>query len=115
LIRFFQLLLVPYVVVFSTPYQAGQLDAQKASTTYVGQRWKTFLAIFVVFNLFLPLFLTITFDEQRNLFETPLQSLILSAVDTYLHLLCAQFMYMVFEKLQKKGDGHEFAISTPRN
>lgn len=98
LIKYYFFSLVPYVVVQSKVYDRGETDALELSTRLVKKNVWKILALVLVFHIFIPLVLTSLFDEYRIFRETPIGSLVLTLLDTYLLLVSTQCFLMVFQK-----------------
>lgn len=67
---------------------------------------KTFLptsGILVLFHLLLPLFMTALFDEYKIIWQTPVQSLILSGLGTYLSLMSLHLLFKVYSSNIQKA------------
>ncbi|WP_277579748.1 DUF975 family protein [Bdellovibrio svalbardensis] len=104
--KYLELSLVPFVVTSSESYEAGKIDALQASSYVFRKHWFKILGILFCFHLFLPLILTSFFDSYRLLWKTPLASLFLSLLDTYLILISTQLLFNVFQSEVSKHDSH---------
>lgn len=104
--KFLELSLVPFVVTSSKAYEAGTIDALEASSTVFRKHWFKIIGILFFFHLFIPLVLTSIFDSYRLLWKTPIASLGLSLLDTYLILVSTQLLFNVFQSEVKKHESH---------
>ena len=80
IIRFFQCLFVPFVVLLDPQYQNGQADALQSSWARVRRVWFRLALLFLFFGLGVPLLMT-TFDGYRSLIEQPITALPLFFVE----------------------------------
>lgn len=114
LIRYCQLIFVPWVVLFSRNYEIGKVDALKDSTKIFKKKWPTVLLLLFVFQLFLPLVMTGLFDSARLFSNSLFSALLLAAVDTVWILFFIQFLFLIFykEKLEEMSD--ESVLSVER-
>lgn len=94
--KFLEYSLVPFVVAASPRYDAGDEDALQASSKVFRKHWGKILSILVLFHIFIPLVLTALFDAYRLIWKTPVQSLLLNLLDTYLLLLSTQILFRIF-------------------
>ncbi|MFV3409795.1 hypothetical protein ACNH6C_14385 [Bdellovibrio bacteriovorus] len=104
--KYVELSMVPFVVTSSQAYDEGRIDALKGSAQVVRRRWFVILAILVLFHLFIPGVLTTVFDAYRLIWKTPLQSLLLSALDTYLLLVSTHILFNIFRSEVRRHDAH---------
>lgn len=104
--KYLELCLVPFVVTSSEAYAEGKLDALQASRAVFLRHWRKILGILFVFHFFLPLILTSFFDSYQLLWKTPLASLALSLLDTYLILVSTQLLFNVFQSEVSRHDSH---------
>ena len=88
-------LFVPYVVLFSKNYQAGQLDAIKTSQKIFKKVWLRTLAVLVLFSIVIPLVVTSSFDEYREIWVHPFGATVLGIVE-YLSLTISLFLLLAF-------------------
>ncbi|MFM6930592.1 MAG: hypothetical protein ACKOX6_19165 [Bdellovibrio sp.] len=104
--KYFEYTLVPFVVTGSPRYDQGQIDALKSSSYVFRRHWLKIFAILFLFHLFIPLVITSLFDSYRLLWKTPVASLILNLLDTYLILFSTQLLFNVFQDEVKRHDAH---------
>lgn len=104
--RYIELSLVSFIVTSSEKYDEGKEDALKRSTEIARRHWFQVLVVFSLFHLFIPLTLSAFFDSYRLLWKTPLQSLLLSALDTYLLLISTHILFNIFRKEEKHVPTH---------
>ncbi|AHZ84295.1 hypothetical protein Bb109J_c1603 [Bdellovibrio bacteriovorus] len=104
--KYVELSMVPFVVTSSQQYDEGKVDALKGSAQIVRRRWFVVLSILVLFHLFIPGILTTIFDAYRLIWKTPLQSLLLSALDTYLLLVSTHILFNIFRSEVRRHDAH---------
>ncbi|ASD63899.1 hypothetical protein [Bdellovibrio bacteriovorus] len=104
--KYVELSMVPFVVTSSPQYDEGKVDALKGSALIVRRRWFVILAILILFHLFIPGVLTTVFDAYRLIWKTPLQSLLLSALDTYLLLVSTHILFNIFRSEVRRHDAH---------
>lgn len=104
--KYVELSMVPFVVTSSQAYDEGRIDALKGSAQVVRRRWFVILAILVLFHLFIPGVLTTVFDAYRLIWKTPAQSLLLSALDTYLLLVSTHILFNIFRSEVRRHDAH---------
>ena len=97
LVRYFQLQAVPLVVLLDPEYAAGKIDALKASRKFVHSHAFKILGLLFVFHLFLPLLLTVLFDQYTILWQTPVAAMILAAVETFLILYSMQILFNLYQ------------------
>lgn len=96
--KYIEYIFVPFVVVESTPYQEGHEDALKASSHIVRKHFFKVLGVIALFHFFIPLLLTALFDQYRLLWGTPIASLALNFLDTYLLLFSTQLLFAIFQR-----------------
>lgn len=101
--KYFEYIFVPYVVTLSPDYAKGREDALKASSRVFRKNVFKVLGVLIVFHLFIPLVLMSVFDAYRLIWKTPVQSLLLNLLDTYLILVSIQLLYSIF---QDEGETH---------
>lgn len=104
--KYIELSLVPFVVTSSKDYDEGKVDALKASARIVRRHWFKVLGLLVLFHLFIPGILASIFDAYRLIWKTPLQSLLLSALDTYLLLISTHILFNIFRSEVRRHDAH---------
>lgn len=104
--KFLMYSMVPYVVTGSKVYDEGKIDALNASTEIVKRHWFKVLVVFFVFHIFLPVLLSTLFDSYRVLWKTPITSLILSGLDTYMLLLSTHILFIIFRSEVRRHDSH---------
>lgn len=102
--KYLELSLVPLVVTFSKNYDEGHVDALKLSSQIFRRRWVKITALFLVFHVMTPLLLSVFFDAYRLIWKTPLSSLILSALDTYLLLISTHLLFIIFKNEVNQND-----------
>lgn len=102
--KYIQYSLVPYVVTSSRRYEEGQLDALTGSKNIVVQHWAKVLGVLILFHIFIPLVLAGLFNNYKPIWKTPVGSLILSALDTYLLLMSAHLLYRIFRSEEKQNE-----------
>lgn len=103
--KYLEYTFVPYVVTTSKRYNDGELDALQASAHIVRKNVFKVIGVLLLFHLFIPLMMAAVFDAYRLLWETPIQSLILNVVDTYLLLVSVQILFSIF-KNEVNHDAH---------
>ncbi len=104
--KYLEYSLVPMVVTSSTRYDDGKIDALKASAFVFRRHWLKILGILILFHLFIPLILASVFDSYRLLWKTPVASLILNLLDTYLLIISTQLLFNVFQDEVRRHDAH---------
>ncbi|WP_413561437.1 hypothetical protein [Bdellovibrio sp. HCB209] len=104
--KYLEYSMVPFVVTGSVPYDDGKLDALQASAKIFRRHWFKILGILILFHLFIPLVLTSIFDSYRLLWETPVTSLLLNLLDTYLIIISTQLLFNVFQNEVRRHDTH---------
>lgn len=104
--KFIEYSLVPLVVTSSQRYDEGREDALQRSAQIVRHHWGKVLGVFLLFHLFVPVVLSAFFDSYRLLWKTPIQSLVLSALDTYLLLVSTHILFNIFRSEVRKHDAH---------
>jgi hypothetical protein len=104
--KFLEYSLVPFVVAASPRYDAGHEDALQASAKIFRNHWFKILSILVLFHIFIPLVLTGLFDAYRLVWKTPVQSLLLNLLDTYLLLLSTQILFRIFRSEVPPDESH---------
>lgn len=102
--KYIEFSLVPMVVTSSKSYDEGNEDALKKSAQVVRHHWPAILGILVVFHLFIPIVLSVLFDSYRLIWKTPLASLSLSVLDTYLLLISTHLLFKIF---QSEADSYD--------
>ena len=96
--KYFQYLLVPFVVMADPDYASGQVDALERSSVIVKKHWKALVLFLFLFNLFIPLVTTGLFNSYRLIWKNPTESLVLSALDSYVLILSTHILYNIFRK-----------------
>lgn len=104
--KFIEYSFVPFVVTSSKKYDEGKIDALKKSATIVRHNWIKVLAIFIFFHIFIPLILSTLFDAYRLIWKTPVQSLMLTVLDTYLFLISTHILFNIFRNEVKEHEAH---------
>ena len=104
--KYFEYIMVPFVVTGSERYDQGKIDALKSSSYVFRRHWLKIFAILFLFHLFIPLIVTSLFDSYRIIWKTPVASLLLSLLDTYLILLSTQLLFNVFQDEVMRHDAH---------
>ncbi|KHD87065.1 MAG: hypothetical protein OM95_16535 [Bdellovibrio sp. ArHS] len=104
--KYIEYSLVPLVVTSSERYDQGKEDALQRSAQIVRRNWPKVLGVFVLFHLFIPVVLSALFDAYRLIWKTPVASLTLSALDTYLLVLSTQILFNIFRSEVRKHDAH---------
>lgn len=104
--KFLEYSLVPFVVVASPRYDAGNEDALESSAHIFRKHWGKILSVLVLFHIFIPLVLTGLFDAYRLVWKTPVQSLLLNLLDTYLLLLSTQILFRIFRSEVPAHESH---------
>lgn len=102
--KFLHYSLVPFVVVGSPLYQQGRVDALQASTAIVRKHRVQVFGIFILFHLLIPIILSAFFDAYRLVWKTPIASLLLSLLDTYLLLISTHLLFNIFTSEVKQDD-----------
>ncbi len=103
LIRYFSLVLVPFVVTQSKVYDRGEVDALELSSRLVRKSfWKIFFLV-LLFHFFIPLIFTSFFDEYRVFLQTPVVCLLLTLLDAYIFLIGTQCFLWVFQKSTREA------------
>ncbi|MNY55076.1 hypothetical protein D3C86_1910210 [compost metagenome] len=97
--------MVPFVVTGSKPYDAGQEDALKKSKHIVRKHIFAVLGVLLLFHLAIPLVLSTIFDAYRIAWQTPVQSLLLNLLDTYLFIISTQLLFKIFRS-EAHDDAH---------
>jgi hypothetical protein len=104
--KYLEYSLVPMVVTSSTRYDEGKIDALKASSYVFRRHWFKIIGILILFHLFIPLILASVFDSYRLLWKTPVASLLLNLLDTYLLIISTQLLFNVFQNEVRRHDSH---------
>lgn len=104
--KYLEYSLVPFVVTSSQRYDEGRLDALKGSASVVRRHWFKILFLLVFFHLFIPGLITTLFDAYRLIWKTPVQSLVLNALDTYLLLVSTHILFNIFRSEVQRHDAH---------
>lgn len=104
--KYMQYLMVPFVVTSSTRYEEGREDALQASATIFRHNWGKILTLFIFFQILIPMTLATLFNSYRLLWRTPAQSLMLSALDTYLLLFSTHLLFIIFRSEVRRHDTH---------
>ncbi|WP_374028742.1 hypothetical protein [Bdellovibrio bacteriovorus] len=104
--KYIEYSLVPLVVTTSKRYDEGKEDALQKSSQIVRRNFGKVFGVFVLFHLFLPVLLSGLFDSYRLVWKTPLASLVLSALDTYLLLVSTHILFNIFRSEVRKHDAH---------
>lgn len=104
--KYLEYTMVPFVVTGSERYDHGKIDALKSSSYVFRRHWLKIIGILFLFHLFIPLIVTNLFDAYRIIWKTPIASLFLSLLDTYLILLSTQLLFNVFQDEVKRHDAH---------
>ncbi len=104
--KFLEYSLVPFVVTGSKEYDQGREDALKTSSLIVRRHWGKIIGVFLCFHLFLPLIFTSLFDAYRLIWKTPIASLTLNLIDTYLLVLSTQILFRIFRREVAPDESH---------
>ncbi|MBO9668569.1 MAG: hypothetical protein J7501_17355 [Bdellovibrio sp.] len=104
--KYLEYSMVPFIVTSSEKYDAGKIDALKASSFVFRKHWFRIIGILFIFHLFIPLIMASIFDSYRLLWKTPIASLMLNLLDTYLLLISTQLLFNVFQDEVKRHDAH---------
>lgn len=100
LVRYFQLQAVPLIVLLDPAYAEGKIDALEASRKFVHSNAFKILVLLFVFHLFLPMLLTVLFDQYTVIWQTPVAAVILAAVETFLILYSMQILFNLYHSQQ---------------
>ncbi|MNK01119.1 hypothetical protein D3C87_189130 [compost metagenome] len=95
--KYLEYTFVPFVVTLSKKYDAGELDALKASSQIVRKNAFKILGVLLLFHMFIPAVMASFFDSYRLFWKTPAQSLFLNLIDTYLLLISVQILFYIFK------------------
>lgn len=104
--KYVQYTMVPLVVTSSQKYDAGLEDALAMSSKIVRHNWFKIILVLFVFQILLPLVMASVFSSYRLIWKTPVQSLALSALDTYLLLISTHLLFIIFRNEVRKHDAH---------
>lgn len=104
--KYLQYCLVPFVVTASPRYDAGNEDALEASARIFKKHWGKILGVLILFHVFIPLVLTGLFDAYRLLWKTPIASLCLNLLETYLLILSTQVLFRIFRSEVPPNESH---------
>ncbi len=102
-IKYIQLCFVQFVVTTLPEYDQGKIDALQFSKKIVNKTFLPTSGILVLFHLLLPLFMTALFDEYKIIWQTPVQSLILSGLGSYLSLMSLHLLFKVYSSNIQKA------------
>lgn len=98
LIRYLQLIFVPYVVLFSKEYSQGRRDALRRSSEIFHKNLFRTLAVLVVLQLFLPALISAVFQEHKSYLDHPFSALAIAGIDTLVVLFLGQGLFLIFQK-----------------
>jgi len=87
---------VPFVVLFSKKYRDGEVDALKHSAHVFRKTWWKIIPVVLVFSLVVPFFLTTSFDQYREIWNTPVGSVLLAMTDFGFLILSLTISFFVF-------------------
>lgn len=104
--KYLQYSFVSIVVTSSQKYDDGHEDALQRSSEIVRRHWGKVLFILIFFHVFLPLVFSALFDSYRLIWKTPITSLCLAALDTYLFLLSTHILFNIFRSEVKQHESH---------
>lgn len=104
--KYFLYTLVPVIVTSSLEYEDGKKDALQFSSQIVRRNFFKVLGAILLFQIFIPLVMATLFNAYRLLWETPLQSLLLSVFDTYLLIIFTQILFNIFISEVRKHEAH---------
>lgn len=105
-IKYIQYVMVPLVVTSSQKYDLGQEDALRASARIVRHNWGKIVLILFTFQILIPMIIASLFNSYRLIWNTPIQSLALSGLDTYLILFSTHLLFNIFRNEVRKHDAH---------
>lgn len=104
--KYTEYILVPFVVTSSPRYDQGKEDALEMSAYVVKHNLGKISLVLFFFHLFIPMIIATFFDSYRLIWKTPIASLALSALDTYLLLVSTHLLFNIFKREVRKHDAH---------
>ncbi|MGZ3726502.1 MAG: hypothetical protein ACXWQQ_11910 [Pseudobdellovibrio sp.] len=102
--KFIRYTLTPYVVLFSSRYKKGEVDALEYSSMICKKYWKQVNWWLTVFYLFVPIFIYFTTDNYRLLNEHPVAGTLIVLVHTLLEYLFHYKMLQIFIKFINENE-----------
>ena len=105
LYKWLTLTFVPYVVLFSKKYHAGEVDALQHSQKLFRKCWWKVIPIVLIFSFLVPLFVTTQFDAYREIWVTPVGALLLGLTEFGFLILSLTLTFFIFrDSLREVND-----------
>ena len=98
---------VPYVVLFSKKYQQGEVDAIKASTQAFKKVWGRALLVLFIFSILIPLLMTTSFDEYREIWVHPIGATLLGLAEYFCLVFSLFLLLNLYLKATSNLASHE--------
>lgn len=96
LYKWLALTFVPYVVLFSKKYHAGEVDALKHSARIFRKTWWKIIPVIVLFSVLIPITVSTNFDQYRQIWETPVGALLLGLTEFGFLIISLTITFFVF-------------------
>lgn len=106
--KFIQYAFVPFIVCFDNEYQQGKVDALEQSRRISRGAGLQLLAAFSIFAAALPAALSSLFDEQKMIWQTPLQSFFVCFLEMTVNIC---FIFLLWHMFKKAGEKHGIQLS----
>lgn len=100
LIRYLQLIFVPFVVLLDPQYQEGKVDALSRSAALVNRNFFKVLGFIFVFSIGIPLLLVGLTSDYRSLLGTPGPALLLVVLDTLMAVFVTAVLLRLYQTLK---------------
>ena len=102
IVKYIQLCFVQFVVTTLPEYEQGKVDALQFSKKVVNKTFLPTLGTLILFHFLLPLFITALFDEYKVIWKTPVQSIVLAALGSYLSLMGLHLLFKIYNSHAKE-------------
>lgn len=104
LYKWLALTFVPYVVLFSKKYHAGEVDALKQSARIFRKTWWKTVPMILIFSAIIPLIIATNFDQYREIWETPVGALLLGLTEFGFLIVSLTILFFIFRNALKEVD-----------
>lgn len=102
IVKYIQLCFVQFVVTTLPEYEQGKVDALQFSKKVVNKTFLPTLGTLILFHFLLPLLITALFDEYKVIWKTPVQSIVLAALGSYLSLMGLHLLFKIYNSHAKE-------------
>ncbi len=114
ILRWFQYLFVPLVVLFDSAYFRGEKDALETSRSLYRRRWKTLTVLIIGAWIIYPMVSSTVFDQYRIFWTHSWSSLLIGALDFAVTTITTYFVVKIFLQINREV-GNELNVPMERH